>query len=65
MSCCPLCSSTNQLTIDATTVCMECATVATAGFTIPVGLMVLAGAVTAAGVALWKATRRAARLLPA
>ncbi len=33
-SCCPLCSSANQLSIDSATLCMECATVATPVFTI-------------------------------
>lgn len=56
-SCCPLCSSTNQLSIDAATVCMDCATVATAGFSIPVGMMVLAGAVIAAGAVLFRKAR--------
>jgi len=59
MSCCPLCSSTNQLAIESTTICMECATVTTAGFSIPVGLMVLAGAVFAAGVVLFRKARAA------
>lgn len=57
MSCCPLCNSSNQVSMDAATICMDCATVATAGFTIPVGMMVLAGAVIAAGVVLFKKIR--------
>ena len=54
ISCCPLCSSNNQVAIDAATVCMDCATVATPVVTIPVGLMVLAGAVLAAGFMVFK-----------
>jgi len=57
MSCCSLCNSSNQVSMDAVTVCMDCATVATAGFTIPVGMMVLAGAVITAGVVLFRKIR--------
>ncbi len=46
-SCCPLCSSANQLSIDSATLCMECAAAATPAFTIPIGLMVLVGATIA------------------
>ena len=51
---CPLCSSTNQLSIDAAGICLDCATVATSAFVIPVGLMVLAVAVIVAGFAVFK-----------
>ena len=54
MSCCSLCNSSNQLSIDAATVCMDCATVAVAGFAMPVGMLVLAGAVIAAGFMVFK-----------
>ena len=42
---CPVCSSTGQLAIDTTTVCMECATVVTPAFTLPLGLMLVGAAV--------------------
>ncbi len=48
-TCCSICSSANQLSFDSAAVCMDCATVTTSYATIPVGLMVLAGAVVAAG----------------
>jgi hypothetical protein len=42
------------LSIDAAGICLDCATVATSAFVIPVGLMVLAGAVIVAGFAVFK-----------
>ena len=39
-TCCPLCNSGNQLSFETAAVCMECATVATPMFTLPLGLMV-------------------------
>ena len=62
-SCCPLCSSTNQLSIDSATVCMECAAVATPVFTIPIGLMVLGGATIAVAFIVIKRHRSMCRLV--
>ena len=62
-SCCPLCSSANQLSIDADTLCMECATVATPVFTIPIGLMVLGGATIAVAFMGIKRLRSMRRLV--
>ena len=42
---CPVCSSTSQVAMDATTVCMECATIVTPSFTLPLGLMLVGAAV--------------------
>ncbi len=60
-SCCPLCSSANQLSIDSATLCMECAAAAAPAFTISIGLMVLVGstiAVAFMGVKRLRSMRR-------
>ncbi|MDG2478103.1 MAG: hypothetical protein P8M32_09450 [Phycisphaerales bacterium] len=64
-SCCPLCSSVNQLSIDSATLCMECATVATPAFTIPIGFMVLGGATIAVAFMCIKRLRSMRRFVAA